>query len=370
MRIALDCRTIKPWKTGLGRYAYALIRHLAQLDRDNEYIILKSPLLPQRLIAQENFRELTLAGTPEDARNVCGHLGILDHERVDIFHALYHFLPRSVRARRVMITCHDLIWMDHPWLAFADFWRGLGIKVWGTLAIGRALRNADAIVCISEATRAAVERHMRRPKNLRVIYHGSESLWHDATPTTDESPLAVPSTPYFLMVGHTKPYKNAPGAVRAMAELVRRHPEARLVFVGRGDNYHDLRKLVTQLRLDPHVIFLPQASDSALTTLYHHACALLQPSLTEGFGFPVVEAMQAGCPVIAANRAALPEVLGDAGILIDPTNSTALANAMAQLLTDPALRAQCIDRGHSQVQKFTWESTARQTLDLYNQLSS
>ncbi len=171
------------------------------------------------------------------------------------------------------------------------------------------------------------------------------------------------------MVGHTKPYKNAPAALRAMARVTEKHRDVRLVFVGRGDNYAQLQQLAAHLGITAQILFYPQIDDIAtLHALYHNAVALLQPSFTEGFGLPVIEAMQVGCPVIVANRGSLPEVAGPAGLLIDPTAPETLAHAMTQLLSTPSFRMQCIERGKTQAARFDWRATAQQTLAVYRSL--
>ncbi len=367
-RIAIDGRVIKPWKTGLGRYGFALLQHVAAIDRDNEYLLLKSPLLKdRRLVPQENFREIAVPGSPEDIPNyVCG-LSVLDHERIDVFHSLFHFLPRRVRSKRLMITCHDLIWIHEPWLSHPNFWKGLGIRMWSGLTISHAVQKSDSIICISDATKKAVTDYYGQPEKLHRIYHGAEQVWH--TPSAPDHALApLPAQPYFVMLGHTRPYKNAPGALRAMARLIHDHPECHLVFVGRGDKYKSLQRQVVELGLHQHVTFSLQVSDASLQHWLANAVALLQPSLIEGFGMPVIEAQQIGCPVIASDRASLPELVGNAGLVVNPDDPEAMAAAMASLLRDPSLRQQCIDRGYMHAAQFRWQATAEQTLNVYRSL--
>jgi len=381
LKIALDARIIKPWVTGLGRYGYPLLRSLAQIDKNNEYLILKSPLIKHPLVEQENFKEITLEGTPEDPKNFFCHLDILDGENIDIFHSLYHFLPRSVTAKKKVITCHDLIWMDNPFLAFESFWKGLGTKIWGSLYIGRTLRTADAVICISEATKKAILRRYPEKKNLHIVYHGTDLIWHDALRQAtawqaqgERDSLSVraesveASSPYFLMVGHTKPYKNAPAAIQALSILHQRHPECHLVFVGRGDYYAKLKMLGEKLKVNEKIFFLDQVSDQDLQSLYKNTIALLQPSFTEGFGFPVVEAMKSGCPVIASNRDSLPELLEGSGLLIDPEAPRDLAIAMEKMFLDEPFQNQCRLKGLARVSQFRWEETARKTLQVYENL--
>ena len=284
-----------------------------------------------------------------------------------------------------MITLHDLIWVDNPHLAYSNPLTALAIKYWALLFIGRTVAQADAIICISQATQRALEQRYQRTQNVHMVYHGTDLIWHTNTLRQAggaERDVAVPlqlveghprtqhpvPLHYFLMVGHTKPYKNAPAAIEALALLLKQRPDAHLVFVGRGDNYKTLKIQSSKFKVQNSVHFISQVNDADLKNLYQNATALLQPSLTEGFGAPVLEAMKNACPVIVSNRDSLPELVQNCGLVIDPEKPLTMAVAMQQLLSNKNLRDGCISAGKKRAAEFRWETTAQKTLAVYQSL--
>jgi glycosyltransferase involved in cell wall biosynthesis len=174
---------------------------------------------------------------------------------------------------------------------------------------------------------------------------------------------------YLLFVGTWEPRKNLPGLLEALAQLHARGEKRVLVIAGRpGWLYDEVFARVQSLHLEPWVRFIEQIPGADLPSLYNGALLLAMPSFYEGFGLPALEALQCGTPVVVADRASLPEVVGDAGLLIDPDDPTTITDACWRIAHDAALRARLQAAGQDQVSAFTWEETARRTLEVYRRV--
>ena len=222
--------------------------------------------------------------------------------------------------------------------------------------VPRVLRRSRVVVADSESTRQDVIRHYRLdPARSQVIYPG-----YDRDAFAEEvSGLAAPpvADPYFLYVGNLFPHKNLERVVAALA-LVRRTHACRLVIRGEGRHRRALDARIHALGMAEAVAFVPYVDEPALRRLYAGSIALAFPSLYEGFGFPVLEAMACGTPVLTSRCSSLPEVAGDAALLVDPTSTTEVAGAMERLLVDEGLRDSLRRRGREQVRRFSWSETA------------
>jgi glycosyltransferase involved in cell wall biosynthesis len=267
---------------------------------------------------------------------------ILDHSYA---HLLYRLDPR-----RAVVTCHDIAPLA------LSLRPGLSRKLWGISF--QALSRAAQIICVSAYTRDELARHRPELKaRLSVILEGV----HPVTPTGDTAP-----TPNLVLhVGSCQPRKNLPVLLRALAQV----PHARLVQVG-GQPDEALRAFATKLGVAPRVQWMGAVSEADLHQWYRTAGVFVFPSTYEGFGLPVLEAMAAGVPVICSNATSLPEVAGEAALLFEPHDATALAAHLQTVLADQPLHARLIQAGYAQSQKFTWENTARATLKIYRQVAN
>lgn len=372
MRICIDARSLRDTPTGLGRYAAHLVRHIAQLDQQNEYIVIRRPSHHGAIADQANFREIFVPYDIASARNLLGGARIINTLNADIYHSLFHFLPIGVRTRRVVITLHDFIWIDHP--ALADNRR---LHRWvkgslGNIGIRRAVAAADYIITGSEATRqAATDDHAVAADKIITVYHGVVPEWQlgfDAAETPP--PDACREQPFVFSLGNSLPYKNLPRLLRAFAAIAASEPDLILVFAGRGESNAQLMQSAQQLGVADRVHFAGQLSDAQIRACFTHALFFAFPSLIEGFGLPVLEAMASGCPVLTSNCSSLAEIAGENAVLVDPRKVESIAAGMHKLLTDPALRQRLAQSGQQRAATFTWETSARQTLQIYNQISS
>jgi glycosyltransferase involved in cell wall biosynthesis len=224
----------------------------------------------------------------------------------------------------------------------------------------RAIEAAQAIICISENTKKdLLERYPRLENKVKVTYLASEI---DAS--LSYGPEQIPARPYYLYVGSRSSYKNFEGLLVAFAKAVSVKPDVVLCVVGQPFDEVE-GKLIAQFRLSDHIEHYNHVSDSHLAKLYRCSVALVYPSLYEGFGIPVLEAMSCETVVVASNTSSLPEVVGDAGILFNPRSCNDLTDILISLLSDPKQRQGVIAKGTRRAKEFTWDKTALQTLDVY-----
>jgi glycosyltransferase involved in cell wall biosynthesis len=234
------------------------------------------------------------------------------------------------------------------------------------------LRNATAIISVSVATKKDILKYTDVPENkIKVIYEGKNSSFYPRT-SDDRAVRDVRSfyemgeRPYFLCLSASDPKKNVRRSIRAFSEMIKRvESECILVLGGSpGSNNSALEQLIGELHVRDRVLFTGFVPDEHLPLLMNGARALCFPSLYEGFGLPVLEAMACGCPVITSDVSSLPEVAGDAALLVDPGDAEQLSRAMETLLTDDALYNDLKARGIPRAKRFSWENAATELLEL------
>lgn len=293
----------------------------------------------------------------------------------NLYHATEHLLPRL--ARPTVLTVHDLIFeafpQHHTWTNRAFL----------QVAMPLFVRAADAIIAVSQQTRwDLVARYATPEAKIRVIYEGIDNRFTRRSDWQSDSQQQYrsdyqsdlrrrysPDRPYLLMVGTLEPRKNHAASMRALARLKKAgHPHRLLISGAKGWLFEPVAALVDELGLTDDVTFAGRVPDEELPALYAGADALLLPSLYEGFGFPVLEAMACGTPVVCADSSSLPEVAGDAALLVPATDDEALAAAVARILTEPGLADELRRRGAVQAARFRWETCAAETVALYRQV--
>ena len=369
MKICLDARELREVKTGLGRYALNLVRQIAAVDGENDYIVLRRRSYHEPLVDAENFREIPVPFGISATRNQLIGARIINRIDADIYHALYHFLPIGVRARKIVITLHDLIWIEHAALATESHLKQWLKRLRGGPLIGRALRRADHVVAISDATRrAAMSRFSFPAEKFSVIHHGVDTAF--LGPAEAPPPDVCRGKRFAFSLGTSTPYKNLPRLFQAFARVAADFPDLFLLVTGRGDTYASLSRLTRDLDLCDRVIFTGQLSDAEIAGCFRHAVFFAFPSIVEGFGLPMLEAMACGCPVLTSNTSSLAEISNGAALCVDPLEVEALAAGMRQLLTDDDLRRRLAAKGLKRSEGFTWRSCGEKTLAVYRQVLS
>lgn len=286
---------------------------------------------------------------------------------VDVVHAVS--LGYSVATRKpYVVTVHDLGPLTHP-----EFFGNTSPWIMKK-SLDQMVKKADAVICVSESTADELITYVGTgiEERVRVIYEGvSPSFFDQSSFSCLEglNDLPEPGVPFVLATGKISPRKNIQGLIEAMSRLAGDIPH-HLVLVG-GDGW-DMDEVFQQLdnpEIKKRVHFPGYVTDEQLKALYQRASVYVHPSLYEGFGLTVLEAMAAGCPVITSNVYSLPEVAGDAAVLIDPTDIEALADAIQLVCGDSCLAKRLAEKGINRAQTFQWEKCALQVADVYKSIS-
>lgn len=362
MRIALDARTVSAPKTGDRTYCLNLIRALAAVDTENEYVLCTAeptPLLNNGL--GPRFRLELLPASPAWAWTPVQFPIALRRLGVEVAHVQYLIPP--IAPCPVVTAIHDVSFRRHP------AWFPLKHRILLNLLVPLAARGATRVIVGSNhARQELIHFYDLPPEKIVVTPYAADPIYRpiplkQAQDAVKER-FGIRSA-YILAVGVLQPRKNLARLVRAFGRIVDETPH-RLLLVGKeGWATEELRRTIERERLGGRVQFTGYVPDADLPVLYAAADLFVYPSLYEGFGLPPLEAMACGTPVLTSNTSSLPEVVGDAAVLIDPTDEEAMAREMAALLHSPERRAGLRQAGLARAAQFSWEETARRTLAVY-----
>lgn len=352
MRVAL-LSTAPPGATGsMAIYADLVARSVAAVAPEIELVTV--PLL-RRPLSGGRSRLAAMAAARWRASRV----------DADVLHWLdgsHAYLAGAIPWPRTLISVHDFI----PALQAAGAFPGVAPPGWGArqllAASLRAIRRCGAVAAVSQATAADLLRFAGRPADAVV----PQCLRPLPPPPAAETPRLV-CGPYLLHVGHNGFYKNRAVVIAVFAELAARFPQLQLVLAGDAA-IPPLQQQIEAAGLSQRVHWLVWPSDRSLGQLYSQAELLLFPSLYEGFGWPPLEAMAYGCPVVCSNAGSLPEVVGTAALTCPASDGEGLSQACKRLLEDPHLRGELISRGNANLASFSLERMGQQLLSLYGQL--
>jgi glycosyltransferase involved in cell wall biosynthesis len=374
MNIAIDARILNGrYRSGMPVYTEHLITELAKLDTNNNYQLLLAGLRskPQdiRFPSSENFRCYVLPVPDRQFWNkelLWNEVVLPLHftaRRTQVFHApAFHHLPGWRGVKRI-ITIHDL-----RSLHLAD-----DIMPQNLNGIRRATQRADLIISVSEFTRQDIIKHFSVPEQrVRTIHCGVDDCFQRVSDVASLDAFREQkglTQPFFLTLG-LAPRKNIAGILEAYHGFSKQE-DIQLVLAGYygGEWCERYQETVAAYGLTDRVHFFGPPTPEELVLLMNAAFAFLFPSLWEGFGIPVLEAMRCGTPVIASDTSSLPEVCGDAALLVDPHTPESITAAMETLSDDEALRQELIQRGERNARKYSWRRMAREVLDAYQSLS-
>ncbi len=371
MRICIDVSPAVHHKAGLGRYAQDLTAALVACDARNKYsAFYNEPQTAQITPPLDRLPQVTMNRTTKPWRMSVLLSYLLRRSQdgvapnVDIFHATDHLLPRFVRTGTVF-TLHDLAFRAYPET------HTLLNRSFLSAAMPHFLRAADAIIAVSEFTKKDAVRLYGVPDDkITVIAEGVHPRFRPPQPEQVAAVRRKYGLPArsILYLGTIEPRKNLNILLDAYASL-RKKPgmeDVRLVMVGKkGWLFAPFFEHLHALGLEDQVIFPGFVSDDDLPALYGAADVFVYPSLFEGFGLPVLEAMACGAPVVCSNASSLPEVAGDAALLVAPHDAAGLLGAIERLLGDADLRTRLTGLGTAQASRFTWQEAARRTLAVY-----
>ncbi len=391
MRIGIDYTSAVRQRAGIGRYTREMVSALLALESPHHYTLFAATGGLSRESLQSAIRNLqsairnspfSILHSPFSIRTLPlsdDWLARLWHRLrlpipvelftgpLDIFYSPDFVLPPVLRATRTMLTVHDLSFMRHPEAFVSPLRRYLG------RVVPRSIERSDRVLADSAHTRSdLITLFGVPPEKVEVLYSGVDSRFSPQPETGERDHLreryGIGARPYVLSVGTLQPRKNFVRLIRAFARLNDRLNQSafdlQLVIAGgKGWLYE---KIFAEAERHDSVRLIGFVDDADLPALYRNAALLAFPSLYEGFGLPVLEAMACGTPVVCSSKSSLPEVAGEAGLLVDPLDVDALSEAMARVLEDKTLREEMVARGYAQAAQFTWERAAHQLLRMMN----
>ena len=373
MRVVIDGRMILPQMSGIGRYLISLSRALHDLGDDTLFELwLQEDLSidhPARKLAGENFQVRVL---PVKHMSLSGQWQIpfeAARSHADVLHFPHFDLPWATPGR-IVATIHDLKYIAHPEF-FPHFEESKRLAM--HLMMAFTCRRSQLILCDSKWTAQDLHARIGVPKQkLRPVPLGvDERLFISSLPDALQElrQRMHLDQPFILFVGERRPHKNLIGLMKAFS-LFRRMSNQPYQLVIAGKPYADYQEpetIAKQFGLSDSICFLDYVAEYDLPVLYQAAEAFISLSHYEGFGLPILEAMASGTPVVAANCTALPEVVGEAGMLVDPDNPDQAADALRQIVRGGAQREQMIALGSERARQYTWERTAQKTLEIYRE---
>ena len=364
MKIAIDARKLRDY--GIGTYIRNLVRHLARIDRATEYVLIVQPADIE--IASElgdNFRTLPDWSRSYSLREQFTIPLDLRREKVDLFHAPHYVLPPLTPCKSV-VTIHDCIHLRFP----QYLPNRLGY-VYARSSLWVATHRATRVLTVSETSKRDILRYFHVPESkIDVIYNAIDERLGEAPSDAEMAQVRERyqlNDPFVLYAGNIKPHKNLERLIEAFHTLRRGGLEnVKLLIIGDEiSKYATLRRAVQRHKLHKHVRFFGFVSDKTLASLYRLASVFVFPSLYEGFGLPPLEAMASGTPVVTSNVSSLPEVAGDAAVLVDPYDAIDIKEGIKRVLSDPVLREEMKRKGLQRAREFSWERSAARTREIY-----
>jgi glycosyltransferase involved in cell wall biosynthesis len=366
MKIAFDLRRIN--NPGIGRYMKCLTEAILAQAPQNDYLLIlppgaessvnETPGRVEKLISPLKYYSL---------REQVELPRILRRHNVDLLHAPHFNMP-WLRTCPVVVTLHDVIYLACP----QDLPSRMG-RMYYRAMMASAVKRSDRIITDSDFSRKDIVRYLgAKPEKIEVVRPGIDPIFRQVT--DDETLGAMRARwgiqgDYLIYAGIYKPRKNHVGLLRAFKHFLGRGVDVKLVIAGpMNEGETELRELAAELGIAERVVFTGFVSDADLLALYSGARVYACPSLYEGFGFTVQEAMACGAPVVCSPETSLPEVAGDAAIYADPRNPAEFGDALYRVFSDNQLAQALKEKGKKNVQRFSWSIAAGQVLSVYEQV--
>jgi glycosyltransferase involved in cell wall biosynthesis len=376
VKVAIDIRRMTEF--GVGTYTRNIIRALGRLDHESTYFLIGSPGKVEEIgPLPANFKTVPLLELDNTLKGSVEWRTILRRLKCDVAHIPHLFwLPRALPCPYVM-TVHDVL--EHMYRAHD---RSQPRRILHFTMTRRAMRNAARIFAVSRFTKTEIEKLFGIPgPRIEVIYNAIDERFLSGHATdVDRQLLAerfLVNYPFLLYAGRISPHKNlvriieAFSALKAELDKEDKYRDLKLVIIGDELSKHpDLRRTVIRGGVQNDVRFLGFVPIEVLRIFYDAAKIFVFPSLYEGFGLPPLEAMAHGTPVVTSNTSSLPEVVGNAAVLVNPENVFEIMRALHRVLLDQTLRDKLKQRSYEQAKKFSWEGSARQILKVYREVAA
>lgn len=381
MKIAIDVNPIiKNKKTGVGSGEYWMVKEILTQFSDNEYILnyfslgkTEEILRKLEILYANGAKSSNCSWFNEFMYRVIGNIlpipySIFFGKEVDLTHFHDFIIPYGVHGKKI-VTIHDMVYMT-----YSETMR-FRTKVMMKLSIKKSCKRADAIITDSEFTKQEIIRFLNiNPQKIFVIPLGVDTIFFhpidDIILINQTIKKYSIEKNYFLYIGTLDPRKNIERLIKSYNLLLKKYfTIPKLVIAGWGGwAYKSILKLIEELNLKENIILTGYVSDEDIVPLICGAFAFVFPSLYEGFGLPPLEAMACGIPVLASNASSLPEVVGDAALLVNPLDIDDIFINLEKLLSNEMLRQDLSKKGLERSKQFTWARTAKLTMDVYNQV--
>jgi len=349
-------------RVGSNEYAFELLTHIEKIDKENDYVV----YLPQKPLSDlpkpRKGWQYKVAG-PKKLWNFLGlSLALFkDRKNIDLIFSPGHYAPPFVFGKPLAISIMDLGFLRYP----KQFTRPIlfKLRVWTYLSV----KKANHVFAISNSTKNDIIGYYKKEKSkITVTYLGFDSLKFNGKAEKEEIERVKAKykikNKYILFLSTLKPNKNIEGLIKAYSKISEKTSESLVIAGRKGWMFEEIYKLVKKLKLEKKVIFTDFVDEKDVSGLISGASIFALPSFWEGFGIPAVQAMASAVPVLVSDRGSLPEVVGDAGEIVNPEDLQDISEKLLKLLSDKRLRDEKIKKGLVQAQKFSWENCAKQTI--------
>ena len=362
---------------GVGTYIRNVVRTLARLDRDSKYFLIGSPAKVAECGAlPPNFHAVALDGSDDTIKGNLAFRAIVKRLGCDVVHIPHLFwIPRGLSCPYVL-TVHDLLEHMYGSRNASSTRRNLHFYL-----TRRVLRKAARVIAVSQFTKNEIEKLLAIPNaRIEVVYNAiDERFLHGHATAADRELIAqryLVNYPFILYAGAIRPHKNVVRIIEAFSALKSElqkekvYPDLKLIIIGDDLSSHPrLRRTVVRGCVQNDVRFLGFVPIDVLRIFYDTAKIFVFPSLYEGFGLPPLEAMAHGTPVVTSNTSSLPEVAGNAALLVNPENVFEIRRGLQRVLLDPALRESMKERGYEQAKRFSWTTSVSRILEIYREVA-
>jgi glycosyltransferase involved in cell wall biosynthesis len=375
VKVAIDIRRMTEF--GVGTYIRNVVRTLARLDRDGEYFLIGSPeRVAECGTLPPNFHAVALDGRDNTLKGTLDFRAIVRRLDCDVVHIPHlYWIPRGLGCPYIL-TVHDLLEHMYGSRDASSLRRSLHFYL-----TRRVLRKAARVIAVSQFTKNEIEKLLAVPDaRIEVVYNAiDERFLHGHATAADRELIAQRyqvNHPFILYAGAIRPHKNVVRIIEAFSSLKselqkeQQFPDLKLIIIGDDLSSHPrLRRTVVRSGVQNDVRFLGFVPIEVLRIFYDVAKIFVFPSLYEGFGLPPLEAMAHGTPVVASNTSSLPEVVGNAALLVNPENVFEIRRGLQRALLDPVLRERMKQRGYEQAQRFSWTSSVSRILEIYREVA-
>jgi len=367
MKIGIDARPLSYRLTGIGLYLKCILDKFQKLDFNNEYYLISNRSIQYKLLSRrwhkiEGFIQKKMMSSPW--MQIIGPY-YANKLGLDIFWGTRHHIPLLLPKRiKSVLTIHDTVYKRYPeTMQYPNL-------ILERMLMGRSIKKSDMVIAVSKSTARDIEHFFPIQSNKIRVIHPSIPDFSSGEVEPISNEISLPNK-YLLFVGTLEPRKNFDLLFSAFKKISHRLKDLHLVFV--GDSGWRNKQIFFKIRNHPlrdKIHFLGYIPRKTLKPIYKKSICFVFPSLYEGFGFPVLEAMSCGAPVIASDKSSLPEICGDVALFCDPHNVDDLAGKIIQLVENKKLRNRLRDKGYRRLKKFSWEQTAREINDSFYRVMS